>query len=54
MKFGQLMERKKIFFFKNHAENELGGLLADLFLFFKKNSNEVKASSLHLSFDIFR
>ena len=37
MKFGQLTEcNKKLFFFKNHEENEEGRLLPDLFLFFKK------------------
>ena len=29
-------------------------LVSDLFLFFKKALNEVKASGLELSFDIFR
>ena len=27
---------RKTFFFKNHAENEAGKLIPDLFLFFKK------------------
>ena len=36
MKFGQLIEYSKIFFFKNHAENEARRLVLDLFLFFKK------------------
>ena len=36
MKFGPLIEYDKIFFFKNHAENETGGLVPDSFLFFKK------------------
>ena len=37
MKFGQLIEHpKKIFFFKNYAENEAGKLVPDRFLFFKK------------------
>ena len=35
MKLGQLIEHNKIFFFKNYAENEAGGLVPDLFLFFK-------------------
>ena len=35
MKFDQAIEyNKKIFFFKNHAENETGRLVPDLFLFF--------------------
>ena len=37
LKFGQLIRyRVRIFFFKNHAENEVGRLVLDLFLFFKK------------------
>ena len=36
MKFGQLIESKKIFLFKNHAENEAGRLFPDLFVFLKK------------------
>ena len=35
MKFGQLKEYNKIFFFKNYAENEAEKLVPDLFLFFK-------------------
>ena len=35
MKLGQLIEYNKIFFFKHYAENEAGGLVPDLFLFFK-------------------
>ena len=37
MKFGQLIDiaRGKLFF-KNHAENEVGRLVPDYFLFFKK------------------
>ena len=35
MKFGQVIEDNKIFFFKNHAENELGKL-SDRFLFLKR------------------
>ena len=35
MKFAQLIEYSKtIFFFKNHAENEAGRLVPDVFLFF--------------------
>ena len=37
MKFGQLIEyNMRIFFFKNHAENEAWKLVPDLFLFFKE------------------
>ena len=34
MKFGQVIEYNNIFF-KNHAENEAGRLVLDLFMFFK-------------------
>ena len=40
--------------FKNHAENEAGGLVPDLFLFFKKALYEVKASGMQLNFNMFR
>ena len=43
MKFGQLMERNVLFFFKNHAESEAGRLVPD-HLFFKKALNEEKPS----------
>ena len=33
---------------KNHAENETGRLVLDLFLFFEKDLYEAKASGLHL------
>ena len=37
MRLGQLIEyNKRIFFFKNYAENEEERLVTDLFLFFKK------------------
>ena len=36
--------------FKNHAENEAGRLVPDLFLFFKIALYEIKASSLQLSY----
>ena len=37
MKFWQLMKYNvRKFFFKNHAENEVGRLVRDLFLFFLK------------------
>ena len=55
MKFGQFIEyyRSNIFF-KNYAKNELGRLVPDLFLFFKKALYEVKANALRLSFNIFQ
>ena len=43
----------KVYFFKNYAENEAGRLVPDLFSFFEKALHEVKASGLHLSFNIF-
>ena len=43
--FNQLIEyNKRMFFFKNHAENEAGRLFPDFFMFFKKALNGVKAS----------
>ena len=47
MKFGQSIEyNKKMFFFRNHAENVGRGLVPDLFLLFKKALYEVKANGL--------
>ena len=44
-KSGQLIEREKeIFFFKNHAENEVGGLVSDLLLSFKNTLQKIRAS----------
>ena len=40
----------EIFSFKNHAENETGRVVPDLFLFFGKALFEVKACILQLSF----
>ena len=55
MKLGPLIECNKInIFHQNHAENEAGRLVLDLFLFFKKALYVVKATGLQLSFDIFR
>ena len=55
MKFGQIIEyNKKIFFFKSYAENEVERLVLELFLFFKKVLNEVKAKGLQLSFNVFQ
>ena len=46
MKFVQLIKYSmKKFFLKKHAENEIGRLVPDLFLFFKKALYKVKASS---------
>ena len=39
----------EIFFFKNHAENEAGRLVPDLFLY---DLYEVKASGLQLCFNM--
>ena len=54
MKFGQVIEYSKIntFSSKNHEENEAGRPVPDIFLF-KKTLYEVKASDLHLSFNMF-
>ena len=40
-------------FFQNHAENETGRLVRDLFLLFKKALYKVKASGHHLNFNRF-
>ena len=52
MKLGQLNIRE-IFFFKNYAENEIGKLVPDHFLFFEMAFYQVKASGLQLDFTIF-
>ena len=44
--------KRKTFFFKNHAENEAERLVLGHFQFFKKDVYEVKASDLQLSFNI--
>ena len=44
----------EIFFFKNHAENEAGKRVPDLFLFFKTALYELIASGLELSLSIFQ
>ena len=42
----------EVFFFENHAEDEIGTLVLDLILFFfKKLYVKVKAHGLHLSFN---
>ena len=53
MKFGQVIEYNKIFFFEKHADNEAGRLVPDLFFCFLKALHEVKASDLQLSFNIY-
>ena len=53
MRFGQLIEYTLEIFFKNHAENETGRLVPELFLFFEKALHEVKANSLYLGFNIY-
>ena len=53
MKSGQSIEyKKKIFYFKNLAENKARRIVSEL-LFFKKALYEVKASGLKLSFNLF-
>ena len=42
-----------MFFFKNHAENEAGRRLTDLFFNFKKALYKLKASGQHISLNIF-
>ena len=50
IKFGQLIEyNKKIFLFKNNAENETGRLVPDLF-FSEKALIELKSTGLQLIF----
>ena len=52
--FGKLIEyNKRNIFLRNHAENVVGRLVPDLFLFLKKSLNEIKASGLQLSFNTF-
>ena len=43
----------EIFFLKNNAESEVGRLVPDLFLVFKKALYQVKASGVQLSFNTF-
>ena len=53
-KYGQVIEYdKKNIFLQNNTENEVGRLVADLSLFFKKSLYQVKTSALQLSFNIF-
>ena len=56
-KFSQLIKYsniRKIFFFKNLSENEAGRLASHLFLFFKKDLYQVKASGLWINLIMFR
>ena len=41
---------RQILFVKNHGENEVGRLVPDLFLLFKKAFYNLKASGQHLNF----
>ena len=43
-----------MFFFENHAENDVGALFPDPFLTFNEALCEVKASALAFSFTIFQ
>ena len=54
MKYGQVIEHnnKRNIIPENHAENEVGRLVADRFLCFKKALYKVKASGLQLNFSI--
>ena len=53
MKLGELIKcNVRNIFFKNHAENEAGKIILDLFLFFKKPLYKVRASDQHLSLNI--
>ena len=54
MKFGPLIEHNKIFFFKNHAQNDSGTLATKHFLFFKKALYRVKTRGLQPIFKIFQ
>ena len=56
LKFGQVKEynKRNIFFFNNHAENEAERLAPDLFLFFRKVLFEANASGLQPSYNQFR
>ena len=56
MNFGQLIENiiRKIFFFKNYAEQEAERLVPEFWLFLKKALSEENASDLQLIFNILR
>ena len=54
IKFGRLIKYwVENIFLKNYAENEVGRLIPELFLFFKKELYKVKVSGQNLSFNIF-
>ena len=47
LKFGQVIQyNNRNIFFKNHAENEVGRLVPDLFLFLKEALYKVKTNDL--------
>ena len=52
IKFGQVIKHNKRTIFL-HTQNEIGRLISDLFLFFKKTLYEVKPNGLQLRFTIF-
>ena len=55
MKFGQLMEySKRNISLQKSCRKEVGRLVPDLFLFFKKVLYKVKASGLQLGFTVFQ
>ena len=55
VKYSQLIKfSNRNIFSQNHAENEPGRIVPELFLFYKKALHKVKASCLQLSFTIFR
>ena len=54
IKFGLLIYRENNLFFKIHVENEVGRLVPELLLFFKKALYKVKSSGQHLSVNIFQ
>ena len=55
MRFGQLIvyNKRTVFFFKNHPENEARRLVPNFSLLFKKALYKLKASDLQLSFNTF-
>ena len=54
MKFGQLIKYSlRNIYLQKPCKNDVGRLVPDLILFFKKALYKVKASSQHLSFNIF-
>ena len=52
MKIGHIIKHNKIFFYKNHSQNETGTLVPDLFLLFRKALNDAQASGQQLTFNI--